>query len=125
MRPTESRLRQDRLLRWLTALPEGASLPRMTDIGQALGFPATAVAYYVCGAFEQLAGRGIVVTRSGTRSEARGHRIVRVIATGRVHRTPDCPFELPQDGAGRASAGGIAGRPPDAAQPPSDARQSA
>jgi hypothetical protein len=105
MKSTESRQRADRLLQWLNALPDGAPLPRMMDIGRQLNFSRAATAYYACLAFDMLARRGVIVTRSGSRSEARGHRIVRLTATGREHATVGCPFTLnpPDAGARRAA----------------------
>ena len=38
---------------------------------------------------------GRILWRSGTRSEARGHQAIRVVATRKVLKTAGCPFEAP------------------------------
>lgn len=84
---------------WLDAQPHDAPLPRMSELAASMPDAARANAYAVCGALVVLERSGAIVMRHGTRSEARGHYAIRVVATGHVHRTKGCPFEAPQQGA--------------------------
>lgn len=87
-------IRVEKLHSYLLAVPLGGELPSAKAIADQLHFPIAAGAYHVCEAFDVLAVQRRIVQRHGTRSEARGHRIVR-LANGRVLRTRNCPLELP------------------------------
>lgn len=80
------------LLTWLT---ERASdvLPRAKGI--AAQCPGVASVYSIDAALRHLAGKGAITRRTGTVSENRGHAAIRIVATGRVLKTPGCPFEPP------------------------------
>jgi hypothetical protein len=87
-------LRAADLHSYLLALPDGAVLPRMKDIGITLNFGRSAGTYHVCRAFETLQAGKHLEQAHGTLSTARGHRVVR-LKDGRLLHTADCPLVLP------------------------------
>lgn len=80
------------LLRWLIER-ESDVLPRVAAIaGQC---PLTSDHYTIDQNLRQLVKHGLIVRRTGTRLQNRGHAAIRIVATGRVLKTSGCPFEAP------------------------------
>jgi hypothetical protein len=48
----------------------------------------------LCRAFCMLVAQGRIEQRHGTRGATKGHRIVLIVATGKVLKTADCPLTL-------------------------------
>jgi hypothetical protein len=70
-------------------------LPRLRDIALKMPIRLSADAWLVSAGLEILARRNVIAMRHGTRTEARGHYAIRVMATGQVLKTDGCPFEPP------------------------------
>jgi hypothetical protein len=85
-------LSADRLYTFLADLPAQAVLPRAAEIAELLGI-GTNGAYHVAQAFDTLEAARRIETVHGTRSVARGHRIVR-LPNGRTFATEGCPLAL-------------------------------
>jgi hypothetical protein len=83
--------RVNALYRWLLARNSDA-LPRTEAILAAL--PTLGSGGQVGNAFRSLARQGLIEQRHGTLRRASGHRIVRIVATGRVLSTEGCPLSL-------------------------------
>jgi hypothetical protein len=86
-------LRANRLHVFLLNHAPDEPLPSMRSIGDAIAIPG---AHLVCSAFDRLATEGRIQTMHGTRSQHRGHRIVKLVPQNRTLKTKDCPLELPQ-----------------------------
>lgn len=86
--------RADALYAWLLTR-EGDELPALGTIAAAL--PAIGTTKLAFASYRVLEADGRIEQRHGTRSWAKGHRIVRIVATSKVLRTPLCPltFDLP------------------------------
>ncbi len=81
--------RADALYKWLIERPPGA-LPRLAAIAAALREMETVAA--VSDAFRLLVRQGRIEQRHGTLRLARGHRLVRIVATGALLQTAGCPL---------------------------------
>ncbi len=89
MTPVAPQQRADALYSWLTERSSGV-LPRIAVIATAL--PQIGGQAMVRDAFRLLARQGRIEQRHGTLRMSRGHRIVRIVATGVVLRTVGCPI---------------------------------
>lgn len=79
---------------WLVAR-EDPELPRLHGICVHL-LPEHVDPWRLSEAITWLARQGMIDVVHGTRSQARGHYVIRVRSTGRVYRTFECPLELPE-----------------------------
>ncbi len=84
------------LREYLTALPTPI-MDKPAGLAKKLGLPTSfnPDAWLVCAAFDALAKQGFLVMRHGTRSENRGHYAIRIVSTGKIIKTANCPFEPP------------------------------
>jgi hypothetical protein len=74
---------------WLLFRPP-PELPSFAEIRRAV--PELRTKLGVFDAFQSLARQGRIEYRHGSRNRDRGHRIVRIVATGAVLRTVGCPL---------------------------------
>lgn len=80
----------ERLLGWMR--DHHGDLPPLAIIATTLSVPTAMDAWSL---LVRLQRNGVIAWRSGTRSEARGHQAIRVVATGKILKTRGCPFEPP------------------------------
>jgi len=88
----------DWLFGFLSDLPSGATLPWLSEIarhGPHIDRLRT-THEDIRRSLGQLQQRRLITWRSGTNFHHRGHQALRLIATGRVIKTYDCPFDPPQ-----------------------------
>jgi hypothetical protein len=84
-----TRQRANALYTWLTSLNH-SELPGLIAIAAAA--PGTGTPKQVFEAFSLLARHGRIDQRHGTPGHAKGHRLVRIVASGAVFKTPGCPL---------------------------------
>jgi hypothetical protein len=84
-----TRQRANALYAWLTSLND-VELPGLIAI--AVAAPGAGTPKQVFEAFATLARQGRIDQRHGTPGRAKGHRIVLILATGAVLKTPGCPL---------------------------------
>ena len=88
--------RAEALYRLLLDFAETRPVPPLPRLGRLAALvPDTFSAYEVYNALSILRNSGRIRWQSGTRSVARGHQAIRIVATGAVLRTAGCPFEAP------------------------------
>jgi ribosomal protein S25 len=93
--------RADTLHAWLTARPTD-ELPKYTAILKSL--PCMTAPGALFQAFHRLMVQGGIEQRHGTRGIAKGHRVVLIVATGKILKTAGCPLTLDSPPNRRAHA---------------------
>lgn len=93
--------RADTLYAWLTARPTD-ELPKYTAILKSL--PCMTAPGALFQAFHRLMVQGRIEQRHGTRGIAKGHRIVLIVATGKILKTAGCRLTLDSPPNRRAHA---------------------